>query len=266
MHLGMQITPVTSDEVPRLQIHTTPLPAMPTKKPRTTKKAAAKRPSKKQAKEIAELASREALKVRQVEPMPEVTPMELAHLVAAMGFGEQADGPAKALSLLSRSAAYIEGMKAEFKRLDNVITEDRANMAKIMMELGLSKEDADKTFSVEDVIAKMDTAPLMVAGRMLRGKGLWNEFRRQVDPKPGRPGKADEEGASPEEYLLSDLLRVYQEFIKWRVKIAAANKAKGSKNLDKANRERKKRALADGAEAVDAVPLPKMLKQNTSGY
>jgi hypothetical protein len=255
------MTPTTSDDETTPGF-TPPAPAMSAKKPRTIKKTAAKRPSRKQAKEMAELASREVLKARHVEPMPEVTPLELAHLVAAMGFGDQADGPAKALSLLSRSAAYIEGMKAEFKRLDNVISEDRANIAKIMAELGLSKEDADKTFSVEDVIAKMDKAPLKVAGRMLRGKGLWNEFRRQVDPKPGRPGKANEEGASPEEYVLSDLLRVYQEFSKWRVKIAAANKAKGSKNLDKTNRERAKRALTDGAEAVDAVPLSKMLKRS----
>lgn len=238
---------------------------MSAKKPSVAKDPAAKRLTRKQVRERAELASREALEAKHVSPMPEITPLELAHLVAAMGLGDQADGPSKALSLVSRSAACIEGIKAQFERLDGAIAIGRANEAKIMAKLGLSMEAADKTFTVDEVIAKMDTAPLKVAGRMLRGKGLWNEFRRQVDPKPGRPGKADKDGTSPEEYVLSDLLRVYQEFTEWRVKIAAANKAKGRKNLDRTNRERKKRDLVDGAEAVDAVPLPKMLKRNTSG-
>lgn len=84
---------------------------MSAKKPRAAKEPAAKRPSRKQAKERAELASREVLEAKHVSPLPEITPLELAHLVAAMGLGDQADGPSKALSLVSRSAAYIEGMK-----------------------------------------------------------------------------------------------------------------------------------------------------------
>lgn len=258
MHLGMQITPVISDEVPRPQIHTTPLPAMPTKKPRTTKKAAAKRPSKKQAKEMAELASREALKVRQVEPMPEVTPMELAHLVAAMGLGEDADGPAKALSLVSRSAAYIEGMKAQFERLNGVLAAGMANDASIMAEMGLAPDAVKMTFSVDQVIAKLPTERLKVAGEMLRGTPLWNEFRRQVELPPGRPGKSQIDGTSPEEYTLADLILVYRRFKDWRDTIAAENLAKGKKNLTKINKERHESASTDGAEAVDAVQLPKM--------
>lgn len=238
---------------------------MPAKKPNAAREPAAKRLTRKQVRERAELAFREALEAKHVSPLPEITPLELAHLVAAMGLGDQADGPSKALSLVSRSAAYIEGMKAQFERLDGAIAIGRANEAKIMAKLGLGMEAANKTFTVDEVIAKMPTERLKVAGRTLRGEDLWNEFRRQVDPKPGRPGKADKDGTSPEEYLLSDLLRIYQEFTDWRTKIAAANQAKGSKNLDKANRDQRKRDLVDGAEAVDAVPLPKMPKRNASG-
>jgi hypothetical protein len=233
---------------------------MSAKKPRTAKTPAAKRPTRKQAKEMAELASREVLKARHVEPMPEVTPLELAHLVAAMGLGDQEDGPAKALSLVSRSATYIKGMKAQFDRLDSVIAEERANKARIMAETGLSKEPADKTFSIDEVIAKLPTEPLKVAGRTLRGKSLWSEFSRQVDPKHRPQEQPGKDGGSPEAYSLSDLLRVYQEFTEWRDKIAAENIAKGTKNLIRANQKREQEALADGAEAVDAVPLPEILK------
>ena len=238
---------------------------MSAKKPSVAKDPAAKRLTRKQVRERAELAFREALEADHVAPFPEVTPLELAHLVAAMGLGEQEDGPLKALVLLGKSATCIDRMKAQFERLNVVLGTAKAAKAKIMAVLRLGLEAANKTFTVDEVIAKMPTEPLKVAGRTLRGEDLWNEFRRQVDPKPGRPGKADKDGTSPEEYLLSDLLRIYQEFTDWRTKIAAANQAKGSKNLDKANRDQRERDLVDGAEAVDAVPLPKMLKRNTSG-
>lgn len=208
---------------------------------------------------MAELASREVLKARHVAPMPEVTPLELAHLVAAMGLGEQADGPAKALSLLSRSAAYIDGMKIHFENLNDSLATEKSDKSRILAELGLSKEAADRTFSVDEVIAKLPTEPLKVSGKELRGRNLWIEFRRQVDPQPGRPGKtAEEDQPAPEEYSLADLIRVFRQFMKWRDTIATANKAKGSKNLDKTNRERRENAKTDGADAVDAVRLPKV--------
>lgn len=229
---------------------------MSAKKPSVAKDPAAKRLTRKQAKERAELAAREALKTNFVAPFPEVTPLELAHLVAAMGLGEQEDGPSKALSLLSRSAAYIEGMKAQFERLNAVIAPGKVDEIRIMAELGLSIEDAKKTFTVDEVIRKMPKDPLNIAGESLRGRRLWDEFLRQVNPKLGHPGKTDEGGSSPEEYTLGDLLRIYQEFKEWRSMIAAANMTKTSKNIDEVNQERENERLRNGAEAVDAAPLP----------
>lgn len=127
-----------------------------------------------------------------------------------------------------------------------------------MAEMGLSPDTADRTFSTIQVVSKMITEPLIVAGKKLRGQALWDEFRRQVDPQPGRPGKVREDGTSPEVYSQADLIRVYQEFTGWRAKIAGENLAKGSKNIARTNRERAKRTLVDGAEAVDAVPLLRM--------
>lgn len=232
---------------------------MSTENPRSAKKSTAKkRPARTHLKAAAKLASQKALEAKHVSPLPEITPLELAHLVAAMGLGDHADGPLKALSLVSRSAAYIEGMKAQFERLNGVLAAGKANDSSIMAEMGLSMEAADKIFSVDEVIAKMPTEPLIVNSIKLRGTALWDEFRRQVVPLPRRPGKVREDGTAPEVYSHADLIRVYREFKGWRDKIAAVNLAKGSKNLAKANRERAKRTLVDGAEAVDAVPLPRM--------
>lgn len=264
MHLGMHIDPTLVKGLDLLTHET--IPTMAAKKSVTTREPTTKRPSRKQAKKLAEDAAGKVLMARHVEPLPQVTPLELAHLVAAMGLGDRADGPAKALSLVSRSAAYIDAMKAQFERLNDVLGQDKAATARMMAELGLGLEAVDKTFSVDEVIAKMSTRLLKVGRKLLQGKALWEEFRRQVDPKPGRPGKADKDGTSPEEYLLSDLLRVYREFTEWRDKIATANLARGSKNLDKTNRDRRKRDLLEGAEAVDAIPLPKTLKRNTSEF
>jgi hypothetical protein len=230
---------------------------MSPKKPRSAKEPTAKRPARKQLKATAEQVFKNALEAEYVALFPEITPLELAHLVAAMGLGDHDDGPSKALSLVCRSGTYIKGMKAQFERLNGVIAAQTANELKILTEMGLSPEAAAKSFSVDEVIARMPTDPLKIADKLLRGKDLWDEFRRQVNPQPGGPGKTREDGSAPEVYWQADLIRVYQEFKGWRDKIAVKNLAKGSKNLAKANRERKEAVSADGAEAVDALPLPK---------
>lgn len=231
---------------------------MSAKKPRAAKKATAKKPAKKQRIEAAEQAVQKALDAKYFGTVPEISPLELAHLVVAMGLGDQADGPAKALMLVGRSAGYIEAMRRQLEQLNDNVAKGNANDAMLLAEMGLSPEMTDGIFSVDQVIAKMPTAPLKVAGNMLRGKHLWHEFRRQVDPQSERPGKEREDGTYPEEYTLIDLIRSYKEFKVWRNKIATANVAKAGENIVKVNRERKESTLTDGAEAVDALPIPKM--------
>lgn len=209
---------------------------------------------------MAEQAYEKALEARHVITMPEVTPLELAHLVAAMGLGDRDDGPAKALSLVSRSATYIEDKKAELKRLEDAIAEHNANWARMIAALGLSEEEANKTFSIDQVIARLPLDRLKVAGKTLRGKGLWNEFCRQIDLTPRPQEQSGKDDGSPEAYSLSDLYRIHQKFIEWREKIASKNIAKGAKNLKVVSRERREEAQKGGAEAVDAAPLPEFLK------
>jgi hypothetical protein len=230
---------------------------MSAKKPRAAKKATVKKPAKKQRIEAAEQAVQKALDAKYFGTVPEVSPLELAHLVVAMGLGDQADGPAKALMLVARSATCITAMRRQIEQLNDNMAKGNANDAMLLAKMGLSPEKADGTFSVDQVIARLPTAPLKIGDETLRGKHLWDEFRRQVDPQSERPGKEREDGTYPEEYTLIDLIRFYKEFKVWRNKIAAENVAKGSKNLPKVNRERKKSTLTDGAEAVDAAPLPK---------
>jgi hypothetical protein len=223
---------------------------MAAKTSRAAKEPTAKRPSKKQTKEEAELAARKVHEVRYFQSSPGITPLELAHLAAAMGLGDRDDAPAKAFALFSRSLSYLARLQSAFDTMNTNQANYLENCARVEAAMGLTKEDRKKKFSIEQVIAKMPKELLSVAGRQIRGKELWEEFRRQVDPK-------SELLRNTEEYSIHDLISVFEKFNQWRDKLAAENKTKGRKNIDKVNQKRRKDAPADYAEAVDAVPLPK---------
>ena len=213
---------------------------MSAKKTKSPEKLAAKRPTKKVLEATAEQASKKALETQYMTPMPEISPLGLAHLVVAMGLCDHDDGPAKGLDLVRRCMFRIDRQKAEYERLNGVLAKGGAKVARTLAEIGLSSATADQEFSLKQVITKMPTGPLKIAGKELRGVALWDEFRRQKDPQRGRPGKKGEDGEATEVYSQSDLFKVYKQFKDWRDKIAKANRTKTSANILKANSARKK--------------------------
>jgi hypothetical protein len=204
---------------------------------------AAKRPAQMRRKAAAQEAAEKALVGEYVSPLPNISPLELAHLVAAMGLSEHADGPLQALMLVSKCAGVIEKNKAFFALLNNQMAKAKADEVLAMITIGISPEQRDAKFTLDEVIAKMPTDRLKIGNSMLRSKELWDEYCRLTES----PVSADSD--SPDGlrlFSVTELMGIYSKFCTWREGIAKRNQAKGKKNLNK-----KKDGLSAGFEAEE---------------
>jgi hypothetical protein len=203
-----------------------------------TKKSGAKtkKPNKAEAmRKAAEMVAKKRSGNLFVASLPNVSPVELAHLVVAMGLSSKPTGPLEAMKLLARCDDAIKNTRDVRQRLEDNYAKFDKEKNEAMLALGLDPEKPGKHFTLGQVVTLLRMETLMVGKETLSGESLWREFCTQTGQGLGSPLK-DDDGGIVEGFTLQELLEVHRKYLDWRAPIAAANQRRGARNLPKPNK------------------------------
>ncbi|MCW1922675.1 hypothetical protein OKA05_08920 [Luteolibacter arcticus] len=187
------------------------------------------------ATKAAEMAGKKRAGNSFVASYPEVSPLELAQLVVAMGLSSDPKGGQKALTLLVRCDNTIKYFQGERERLVDIYAKSYAERIEGILAMDLDLESPQQFFTVNQVWARLKLDPLVVGKEEIRGEALWTEFCRQVGQRPGFQMEAID-GSASEIYTLEELLSMRRKYLEWRASTAKANQKLGKNNLPRRGR------------------------------
>jgi hypothetical protein len=187
--------------------------------------------------------ARKRVEKRFADHIPEVTPLELAHLVIAMGLASDEKGPSQAAILLGRCARFLENSRELLKRFGASEAAEISEKIVFLERLGCSPEAPPDRVSVNQIVKIWNLERLKVEGKDLRGRSLLMEFLSRV-PANGMAG-------NPEDGLtLVEAINLEKAYNQWRNGIAKKNQAAGKKNLQRIQNDAKDMMGGDADFAV----------------
>lgn len=180
----------------------------------------------------------------------DVSPLELAHLVIAMGLTSEKSGPAKAMGLLNQCARFIGRSRRMFANIGKGFAQGAAERTELLMRFGFDPKNPPEWITGAQILKVLKFEKLRVGGRDLRGRKLFEEFLRQTTSADSKSlGKS---GEHEDVFTASAVVQLDKRYHQWRSKIAKKNQASGKKNLP---RSRKGSTPEVGADAEYPVSL-----------